>query len=98
MFEMRGERTVTLRGGRCDGKVLAIDPKAREVEAYMDMYNVTRAFIAGGLPRNSSWPHIGLLTTRTSPKLSAARKCPSAGRPSAIAQSTDTSSQVGGSQ
>lgn len=48
------ECTVTLRGGRFDGKVVEIDPKADEVWAYMNMYNVTRAVKAGGFPRTES--------------------------------------------
>jgi hypothetical protein len=54
MFDMASERTITLRGGRFDGKVVEVDPKAREFWAYMNMYNTPRAVIAGGLPRCES--------------------------------------------
>lgn len=53
MFDME-ERTVTLRGGRFDGKQVQIDASAREVWAYQNMYNQPRAVKAGGLPRSES--------------------------------------------
>jgi hypothetical protein len=51
---MEAEKTVTLRGGRFDGQEVAVDPKAREVWCYMNMYNQPRAVKAGGLPRSES--------------------------------------------
>jgi hypothetical protein len=51
---MEAERTITLRGGRFDGKEVAVDPKARELWAYSNMYGQARAVRAGGLPRSES--------------------------------------------
>ena len=48
------ERKVTPRGGRFDGKVVEVDPKARELWAYMNIYAVPRAVKAGGLPPSES--------------------------------------------
>lgn len=42
MFDME-VRTVTLRGGRFDGKQVEIDAGAVEVWAYQNMYNQPRA-------------------------------------------------------
>jgi hypothetical protein len=52
-FDME-ERTITLKGGRFDGQQVAVDPKAREVWAYQNMYGQPRAVHAGGLPRAES--------------------------------------------
>jgi hypothetical protein len=51
---MEKERQVSLVGGRFDGMSVSIDPKAREVWAYMNMYNQPRAVIAGGMRRSES--------------------------------------------
>jgi hypothetical protein len=54
MFDMEDEKTVMLRGGRFDGQKVAVDPKARELWAYQNMYGQPRAVRAGGLPRSES--------------------------------------------
>jgi hypothetical protein len=54
MFDMKAERTITLRGGRFDGQQVAVDPSAVELWAYMNMYAQPRAVKAGGLPRSES--------------------------------------------
>jgi hypothetical protein len=51
---MEAEKTITLRGGRFDGQEVAVDPKARELWAYSNMYGQPRAVRAGGLPRSES--------------------------------------------
>jgi hypothetical protein len=51
---MEAEKTITLRGGRFDGQEVAIDPRATELWAYMNMYGQPRAARAGGLPRAES--------------------------------------------
>jgi len=48
------ERSVTLKGGRFDGKAVVIDANAREIWAYQNMYGQARAVRAGGLPRSES--------------------------------------------
>jgi hypothetical protein len=53
MFDM-AERTVTLRGGRFDGKQVEIDATAREFWVYQNMYNQPRTVKPGGFPRSES--------------------------------------------
>jgi hypothetical protein len=43
-------RTIILRGGRFDGQEVAVDPKAREVWWYMNMYGQPRVVRAAGPP------------------------------------------------
>ena len=61
MFDMK-ERTLTLRGGRFDGKTVQVDAKAVEVWAYQNMYNQARAVRAGGFPRSESMVTYRVLT------------------------------------
>ena len=56
------ERTVTLRGGRFDGKQVEIAAGAVEGWAYQNMYNVCRAVKAGGLPWSESMVAYRVLT------------------------------------
>jgi hypothetical protein len=54
MFDMEAERSVTLRGGRFDGKTVEIDPKATVVGANINIYNNPRAVKAGAMRRSES--------------------------------------------
>jgi hypothetical protein len=60
MFDME-EWTVTLRGGRFDGKAVEIDAQAVEVWAYQNMYNQPRAVKAGGMRRSESMVTYGVV-------------------------------------
>jgi hypothetical protein len=50
MFDMRAQQTLTLEGGPYHAKIVSVPSDALEIWAYLNMYGVVMATVAGGLP------------------------------------------------